>query len=146
MSELTPEEKRKKSNRNFIILVGIALAIAFFCQVATWLSSDDDEVSRPRATTRPQTVTVEYRITGNGNGASVTYENEGGNTEQKNVSVPWTQRYTNVPRGQFVYISAQSNDDTGRQIKCEIVVNGVVIEEAQSSGRYVIASCSGRAE
>lgn len=87
---------------------------------------------------------VLYRVTGNGRRADVTYENAGGNSEQiDGVEIEWKKGQT-MEVGDFVYLSAQSADDTGRTITCEILVNGEVVETATSSGRYVIASCSGR--
>jgi len=91
---------------------------------------------------RPTIHTVTYRITGSvGARADLTYENEQGNGEQQDdVILPWTKTYR-MESGDFMYISAQLQSDG--QIRCEILVDNVVAESAQSSGQYVIASCSG---
>jgi hypothetical protein len=69
-------------------------------------------------------------------------ENSSGNSEQKEtVVLPWDQSFA-VRRGQFVYVSAQNKDDGG-SIRCEILVNGTVVEQAESTGAYTIATCSG---
>ena len=100
---------------------------------------------REQAATAASMVQVTYRVTGTANTVRLTYENASGNTEQKDpVRVPWTATYT-MPRGAFVYISAQNNGNTSGSVVCEILVNGVVIEQAESSGKYVIASCRGTA-
>lgn len=88
---------------------------------------------------------IEYRVTVPGSGrASITLTNAGGNTEQHTRFLPFSTEFR-VPPGQFLYISAQSMDDVGQRITCEIVSNGKVIETATSTGRYVIATCSGSA-
>ena len=59
--------------------------------------------------------------------------------------VDWlrAQTYNTMGRGDFAYVSAQNQRDEGT-IYCEIFVNGVSWKRSQSSGAYVIASCSGR--
>jgi hypothetical protein len=101
------------------------------------------------ATNRSSAYDVEYRVLGNSYSADVTYENAGGNTEQKELNQstpfnrsPWTLALPNMEAGDFVYISAQTNH-RGATIGCEIRVNGAVVESATSEGDYVIATCSG---
>ena len=119
--------------KRFVILALVLL-------VACGGGSSYQYQSRPRATSYQ----VTYRVTGSpGATADVTYENEGGNGEQQDgVRLPWTKTYQ-MEYGDFMYISAQILID-GR-IKCEIMVDGKVAETAESTGRYVIASCSGSA-
>ena len=90
-------------------------------------------------------VNVTYEVSGTAKGASVTYINETGNTQQEDVQLPWKETFR-VERGEFVYVSAQSRDDGGRSISCTISGDGEVLEEATSNGRFVIAQCSGNAE
>lgn len=88
---------------------------------------------------------IEYRVTVPGSGrADITMTNAGGNTEQHSKFLPYSAQF-HVPPGTFLYLSAQSTDDVGQRITCEIVSNGKVIETATSTGRYVIATCSGSA-
>lgn len=98
----------------------------------------------PRATAAPRSHLIIYKISGSVGRADVTYENASGNTEQRTVPVPWTESMV-VPAGQFVYISAQSISGGTKTIGCEIKSDGDVIEEAESRGEYVIATCSGSA-
>jgi hypothetical protein len=88
-------------------------------------------------------VRVDYLIFGSTNRASLTLSNATGNTEMITVRVPWSQMLIMEP-GEYLYLSAQNERDRG-SISCQIHVNGRVVEEANSSGAYVIASCSGSA-
>lgn len=103
---------------------------------------------RPTATARPQRVNVQYVVTTSARNheVSLTYENAGGNTEQLQVEIPerrW-RKEMRVRRGAFLYVSVQNREDGG-SVGCEILVDGVVVERAESSGAYVIATCSGSA-
>ena len=51
---------------------------------------------------------------------------------------------TGTRPGDHVSFSAQAASDRSMDVSCRILVDGVAVEEAKSSGRYVIASCSGR--
>jgi len=102
--------------------------------------------SRSSYSSAPNTYKVVYEVTGeNPTKAGLTYENDSGNTEQRDVSLPWTYEFT-AQRGQFLYISAQTKGTGGAStISCKITVNGVVTEKADSKGVAVIATCSGSA-
>lgn len=93
-----------------------------------------------------QPTLITYEVTGKPptTGASLTYENVGGNTEQHDVSLPWKMNFT-AETGQFLYVAAQLRQASGFEITCRITADGQVIETATSSGDYVIATCSGRA-
>lgn len=81
---------------------------------------------------------VTYRVDGSGT-ASLTYANETGGTEQREVSLPWEKRFDGKP-GQFLYLSAQ--DKNGGTGTVSISINGRVVKDATSSGRYSIATVS----
>jgi len=86
--------------------------------------------------------TVEYKVSSSTSGFSVTYTNKGGNTEQKKISSKdWSTTFEGTP-GAFVSISAQAEQENST-ISVKILYQGKVIEEANSSGDYVIASASG---
>jgi hypothetical protein len=96
------------------------------------------------STTSNETYTVTYWVKGTADSASLTYNNQSGNTEQKSeVDVPWHLKFE-AERGQFLYISAQNNGESGT-IKTQIIVDGDVIAESESEGAYVIASCDASA-
>lgn len=94
--------------------------------------------------TYDETYTVTYWVKGTADSASLTYNNQDGNTEQKSeVDVPWHLKFE-AEHGQFLYISAQNNGESGT-IKTQIIVDGDVIAESESEGAYVIASCDASA-
>lgn len=73
---------------------------------------------------------------------NITYENKDGGTEQKSsVSSSWSYSFTGES-GQFVYISAQNNNQSG-SVTVKIIRDGSAFKEATSSGAYVIATASG---
>jgi hypothetical protein len=86
--------------------------------------------------------TVKYEVTCSPSGFDITYENSSGNTEQKTISSgSWTTTFTGN-QGDFVYISAQA-DNENANITTKIYYQGDIIEQASSSGDYVIATASG---
>jgi hypothetical protein len=88
----------------------------------------------------PPPASVTYDLTGQGT-VSVTLQNESGGTEQFDTPLPYHRDLGGVSG--FVYISAQLNN-TGT-VTCEIKQGDTVIQNATSSGQYVIATCSGAA-
>lgn len=86
--------------------------------------------------------TVKYEVTCSPSGFDITYENSSGNTEQKDISSgSWSTTFTGYS-GDFVYISAQAGNENAT-ITTKIYYKGKVIENATSSGDYVIATASG---
>lgn len=49
----------------------------------------------------------------------------------------------NFRAGQFLYMSAQKDDNYGT-VTCRIYVDEVLISKNSSSGDYAIATCTGR--
>ena len=85
---------------------------------------------------------VEYEVTGSASKVDVTYENEdGGTSQESDVSVPWSYSFKGYS-GDFVYISAQNQGETG-SVTVTIYKNGSVFKTSTSSGAYVIATASG---
>jgi hypothetical protein len=130
-----------KNKMSFIVIMGIGfvLFLGFICLTSNRSSTS----TRVRATSRPTMYLVEYRVEGSGTKASLTYENDQGGTEQRDVRLPWSQEYVAVPPGQFLYIAAQA--DGNATITCKILLNGIEWRKSTSSGQYVIASCDGLA-
>lgn len=146
MNESSQPAKQKNNTTALIIVLILVIFVLYRCGGGG--SSDDGPTvratSRPAATSAPETITVSYAVTGTAGRADLTYRNASGGTEQKEVTLPWTLKL-DVPPGQFVYLSAQSLKDGNADISCRITVNGVPIQVADSSGEYVIATCSGSA-
>jgi len=87
-------------------------------------------------------IECEYKVTGSANTVDVTYSNESeGTSQESNVSIPWTYSFEGE-EGQFVYISAQNQGETG-SVTVTIYRNGKKIETSTSNGAYVIATASG---
>ena len=125
----------KKVIDGVLIIFGIYIVVSFVGAVA------DPSLS----TQGSNSLTVVYEVDSPrvpGATSSLTYANESGNTEQHTVSLPWRMEFEAAP-GQFLHVTAQSG---GYGNACRIKVNGVTVEQADSSGQYSIASCSGLAE
>lgn len=85
---------------------------------------------------------VKYEVACSPNGFDITYINNSGNTEQKDISIgSWVMSFTGYS-GAFVYVSAQAGHENAT-ITVKIYYKGNIIEQATSSGDYVIATASG---
>lgn len=89
----------------------------------------------------PSGYSVRYRVAGTAKAGSMVWENSQGGTEMGDYNLPWQKSFT-FAGGDFVYISAQNQGETG-SIICQIWVNGVKWKESTSTGAYSIATCSG---
>lgn len=93
------------------------------------------------AATTPHDIT--YRISGTARTVDLTYRNANDSTDQQqNKSIPWKMSFT-AYRGQSLYVSAQNLGETGT-VTCELVVDGVVVKAAESSGPQVVVTCNAR--
>jgi hypothetical protein len=75
--------------------------------------------------------------------AHVTYLNEQGGTEQRDVALPWEWKIV-VRVGRPLYLSVQNGSGEYADVSCEILVNDAPLRESTSSGQYVITTCSGK--
>ena len=81
--------------------------------------------------------------------ASVTIANDSGGTEQHAINLPWTKEF-DAPSGRLLYLSAQkrtaSRDGYGHPTKLEVTihVDGNVIQHAETTEDYGVASVSGK--
>lgn len=143
---MTQTEREKNPAGTIIFVLLIIIAVLYFITQSGGSSSDRSSApSNTRAPARTTTYNIVYKVTGEVNGrASLTYENESGGTEQRTVKLPWEYKFK-AERGDFLYISAQNEKDRG-PIRCLITQNGASVQNASSSGAYVIAKCSGRVE
>jgi hypothetical protein len=94
---------------------------------------------QPYATLTPRLHTVTYRAEGAGP-ADVRMRNETGGIDSLEVALPYQVRY-HLPRGEQPYLAAQTAG-TG-VIRCRIEVDGQVVDERESRGRYAVAICRG---
>lgn len=124
---------KRRSPIGYIIITLIFIAGCYWLLIAPAL----------RINQQAKTYDVAYRITGSARSVDLTYQNASASSEQARAKpVPWNMTFSAHP-GQFLYVSAQNNGESGT-VKCELLVNGIVVKSAESSGAYTIATCDGR--
>ncbi len=141
-----PEQAKGPSVAAVLLILAGACILTYMCYAALDLAPSDKGSARSsggRSSQSSSQHAVVYKVTGTASGASLTYANAQGGTEQRDVRVPW-QTQMSVQDGAFLYLSAQSDDEYGTII-CEIQVDGRRWRESTSSGAYVISTCSGLA-
>jgi len=126
-----------------LILFGlVVVAVILWALGQLGGGGNDEPVARPQQTA-PAVRDVVYRIGGTSSVVlDVTINNASGNTEQLEARSGF-ERTFEMSAGEFVYISVQ-NADNGGSIRCQILIDGDVAEEATSAGEFAIATCSGR--
>lgn len=138
-----PKQRPTSGFQTALLALGVILVCTVLVMVLPTPTQPTQRVqaTRPAA---PTTYQVTYRVTGFERGeGSITYTNAGGDTEMRGKeSFPWEKSFS-ATVGTFVYVSVQNARDYGN-VKCEILLNGKVVKESESSGGHVIASCSGR--
>jgi hypothetical protein len=152
----------KKSNKLIAYSLAVISAFCVVCLIIVLAMQASTSTSKPQveATDIPTLVpqvnipafpvapantstAVQYQISGSVMGATITYQNATGDTEQQDISLPWTYPTFRASSGQFVYISAQIAGNDPGTITCKILVNGSVYKTSTSNGQYVIVTCSG---
>ena len=114
--------------RVIVIVLAVAIVLACYSPTAPTVPTYEYE--------------IRYTVTGTASTVNVTLNNSGGNTEQySDVSVPAEYAYETFDDW-FFYISAQNQGETG-SVTVRIYYRDDLIEEATSSGAYVIATASG---
>jgi len=86
----------------------------------------------------------EYRVNCTTGSIFITYVNSDGGTSQIYANSSWSYKWSKFYifySGQFLYISAQNQQDSGALI-VQIFKNGELCKESQSSGAYVVAVAS----
>jgi hypothetical protein len=95
------------------------------------------------------TVGVVYLVRGTAQSATWTVQTPTG-TKQGDADVPLMNKSGSeglqflFEPGDFVYISAQNDGETGT-VECSIVADGTVISQNEASGAFAIATCEGQA-
>jgi hypothetical protein len=95
--------------------------------------------SVPPSSDLPEKIT--YKVIGSARRASLTYRNASGGTEQKIVRLPWILVFDAQP-GTVCILSAQKEDRLGT-VEARIYVDTDLLQQAESSSPYGIASVSG---
>jgi len=86
---------------------------------------------------------VTYIVTSPANAVDITSTNAYGETEQRLVRPPWISPFVAVSHS-LLSISAQAMGPQGG-VACEIVVDGVKLQSAKSTGEGSVATCSAEA-
>lgn len=144
---MQPKSKSSSGVQKLIVLILLALVAAAVVGAFNSRSTPSGPAFVPGKQdfgSSSTTTTATYKIGGTACNVSLTYQNEGGQTEQIAVAPrTWSKSFV-VQSGDYLYISAQNNCDTG-SVTCEIDLNGEPTSaKSKSSGAYVIATCSGR--
>ena len=149
-------------HKTILIITLIVVSICFFSGCTQQQNTTNEDNSKISKTESPEDTAIQYfdwymvtyKVTGTGP-ASVTYANSQGGTEQRaNVELPWEKKLTYMHEGDFVYISAQNNDEYGGYITVEIYLLhcykgwsatelGTLVKKSTSRGLYTIATASG---
>lgn len=137
-----PEDE--PTSRSPLLMVGlIIVGVVAFMTINDLLGGSDDSAEI--------CCEITYEVTGRARSVSITMETPSGTSQHSDAEVPLrtsrgeklTYRFS---RGDFVYLSAQNNGDSGT-VECKITGSeGQIISQASSRGAYVIAGCDGRAE
>jgi hypothetical protein len=85
---------------------------------------------------------VTYRVDGTATSVAITYSNSSEGTSQITTNTPWSYSFEKPTAGQFLYVSAQNQNETGT-VHVSITRNGTLFKEATSSGAFVIATATG---
>lgn len=123
-----------------LVILGIA---AFIYSQSYWTNRVDSEAQQAVDTgesAAPTSHAVTYAVAGTTSSASMTYQTPDGSAQEAGVSVPWSHSFT-ATEGQFLYISAQNQNDYGT-VAVSIKVDGTEVKHSVSSGAYVIADTS----
>lgn len=83
-----------------------------------------------------------YRVDGSATQANLTMWNaQGGIEQQDRMMLPLYVPVGCLDEGQYVRVVAQNLDDKGT-VRCRIEADGAVIAQSESSGAYVVTTCS----
>lgn len=139
--------------RTRVWAIGVGLSGLLFagCQsqeeIAAESASREAQIQEALAGMAPKE--IKYEVEGTATSVSITMSTPSGTQQVADASVPLRPKsgdgaglLVKMDSGEFAYLSAQNNGDTGTVV-CRITVDGKVIAENQSSGAYVIASCDG---
>jgi hypothetical protein len=114
----------------FFMVVWVGVGAALFAPAACSITGDEDFVTNHHS--------LSYEISGTASKVFVTMYTPSGSIEQHDsVYLPRTYNYSTYDYW-FSSISAQNLGDSG-SVTVKIIVDGVVVKQATSTGAYVIA-------
>jgi hypothetical protein len=86
---------------------------------------------------------VTYSVTGTAGRAAVTYQTSSGGTAQEVVTLPWNKPLQVFDKGDFMYLSAQSQSSSGTGSVTVTISGDNTLKTTTSIGAFTIASASG---
>lgn len=144
---MSARSESTRSRRKWPWFLGGALLLIVVV-VATSGGGGDEGTAT--ASGSPTGVTVRYEVVGDGVAtASVTYvADENFSQQQANgAALPWSADVAFPDAGvlgvQPLVLTAQSQSQTGGEITCTILRDGVVVTSSTSSGPFAVVTCSG---
>lgn len=143
---VTPDQERVSAERRrLVISLGVLIALLVGAGVLWSTTRGAGGADSPAVV--PDVATVVYEVEGDGAYFDLTAETPTGTTQatpdlplRLDTGEPMTFEFQ---PGDFVYVAAQSKD--GRTITCRITVDGTVVSENTSTGKFGIATCKGTA-
>lgn len=144
---VTPDQERVSAERRRLV-IALAVLIALLVGAGIlWATTRGAGRTSSSEALVPDVATVVYEVEGDGAYFDLTAETPTGTTQatpdlplRLDTGEPMTHEFQ---RGAFVYVAAQSKD--GRVITCRITVDGTVVAENTSTGKFGIATCKGTA-
>ncbi|MET8850659.1 MmpS family transport accessory protein [Amycolatopsis sp. NPDC004625] len=141
---------RARSAGSFVVVLGV-LAAAFAVSAYVVPRSargpvKDEPATAPVAPAAVRTVshTVVYELLGANGARNVTFAAEGSAlTQHAEVATPWSTQFTRVgPAGRTEFYSIAARNPGPGELRCRIVVDGVVVAEKTETGPDRLFSCA----
>lgn len=87
------------------------------------------------------------RVSGTANSADIYYQIHSKTastpgTELWSQPLPWQTTLTNVREDRLLQFGANSTDSASKTIRCELIVDGIVISEMENSGPFAFVTCT----
>lgn len=149
-------QQQVKNRARWFPLAAVLSALVLIAVVSSVIRSSSTPAtaggsSSSDTTPYGSTVEVLYEVEGTASGTNITLQSATGTVQANDKAVPLASKATGkrgmtytMPRGHFVYLSAQNTGSSG-SITCRITVDGTAVSTNTSSGGYAIASCNGTA-
>ncbi|MET3959818.1 hypothetical protein ABIE52_006753 [Rhodococcus sp. OAS809] len=132
-----PPQKKKKWPWILLAIVVVFIALVAGCTalVGGAINSVDEESKKE--------IVVTYEVTGESDGAIVTYTGNDSNISQDTAAtLPWTKDVTVTGLIKVATLTASNGFDGTGSITCKIIVDGQVLTENTANGAGASASCT----
>lgn len=119
------------------IWITLAVVAAISAGLTAYLNSLGDPQNPPSA---PRSARIEYRVTGSAPQVAISYLNDIGIQEQRELPPPWTFGFR-ARAGRDLTLSVRRVGESGG-VGCAIALNGQVVQEVLAEEGRAEASCS----